>query len=589
MSIFKVLEMVGGLALFLYGMHIMGESLAKVSGGKLEAILEKFTSTPLKAVLLGLGVTAVIQSSSATTVMVVGFVNSGIMKLNQAVGIIMGANVGTTVTSWILSLTGLEGDNVVLALCKPSAFSPVLALIGVSLILFAKSGRKQDVGTILAGFAILMTGMETMSGAMKPLAGNDQFIRLFLLFGENPALGILAGTVLTAVIQSSSASVGILQALCMTGGVPFSSAIPIIMGQNIGTCATALISGVGASKNAKRASFLHLYFNLIGTLLFVLAFYILHGIFDFSFMDQAATGAGIAVVHSVFNISATLVLLPFRDGLVKMSMLTVRDGREERQENRKAVSRFLDERFLERPAFAIAQAKKASVEMAGFAMDAVSQSISLLTSYDKKKAKEVLELEDLVDRYEDDLGAYLMRLGNADLSEQDSQRVSLMLHCIGDFERISDHACNIVGTAGRVQKKEEKFSEKALLELKVYKKAVREILRLTRELYEEEDVVLAMEVEPLEEVIDALTDEMKKRHIKRLRKGKCTINLGFVLSDITTDLERVADHCSNVAIGLLQIEGEGFESHDYLDQLKEEDAERFKRKYKAYRKKYRLP
>ncbi len=588
MSIFKVLEMVGGLALFLYGMHIMGESLAKVSGGKLEAILEKFTSTPLRAVLLGLGVTAVIQSSSATTVMVVGFVNSGIMKLNQAVGIIMGANVGTTVTSWILSLTGLEGDNVVLALCKPSAFSPVLALIGVFLILFAKSGRKQDVGTILAGFAILMTGMETMSGAMKPLAGNEQFIRLFLLFGENPALGILAGTVLTAVIQSSSASVGILQALCMTGSVPFSSAIPIIMGQNIGTCATALISGVGAGKNAKRASFLHLYFNLIGTFLFVIVFYILHGILDFAFMDRAATGAGIAVVHSVFNISATLVLLPFRNGLVKLSMLTVRDGKEEREGKQEAVSRFLDERFLERPAFAIAQAKKASVEMAGFAMDAVSQSISLLTSYDKKKAKKVLELEDLVDRYEDGLGAYLMRLGNADLSEQDSRRVSLMLHCIGDFERISDHACNIVETAERVQK-EEQFSEKALLELKVYKKAVREILRLTRELYEEEDLALAMEVEPLEEVIDALTDEMKKRHIKRLRKGKCTINLGFVLSDITTDLERVADHCSNVAIGLLQIEGEGFESHDYLDQLKEEDAERFKRKYKAYKKKYRLP
>jgi len=588
MSIFNVLNMVGGLALFLYGMHIMGDSLAKVSGGKLEVILEKFTSSPLKAVLLGAGVTAVIQSSSATTVMVVGFVNSGIMKLGQAVGIIMGANVGTTVTSWILSLTGLEGDNVVLALCKPSAFSPILAMIGVSLILFAKSGRKQDVGTILAGFAILMTGMEAMSGAMKPLANNDQFTRMFLLFGENPALGLLAGTVLTAVIQSSSASVGILQALCMTGSVPFSSAIPIIMGQNIGTCATALISGVGASKNAKRASFLHLYFNLIGTAIFMVVFYVLHGILDFAFMGQAATGAGIAVVHSVFNLSATLVLLPFRDGLVKLSMLTVRDGKEE-EVQQGMVSRFLDERFLERPAFAIAQAKKASVEMAGFAIDAMNQSISLLTSYDKKKAKRIMELEDLVDRYEDDLGAYLMRLGNADLSEQDSQRVSLMLHCIGDFERISDHACNIMETAGKIQKKEENFSDKALLELKVYKKAVREILRLTREVYEEEDVGLAMDVEPLEEVIDALTDEMKKRHVKRLRKGKCTINLGFVLSDITTDLERVADHCSNVAIGLLQIEQEGFESHDYLDQLKEEEAQEFKRKYKMYRKKYRLP
>lgn len=589
MSIFNVLNMLGGLALFLYGMHIMGDSLAKVSGGKLEMILEKFTSSPLRAVLLGAGVTAVIQSSSATTVMVVGFVNSGIMKLSQAAGIIMGANVGTTLTSWILSLTGLEGDNVVLALCKPSAFSPILALIGVIFILFAKSDKKQDLGTILTGFAILMTGMEAMSGAMKPLAENEQFVRLFLLFGENPALGVLAGTVLTAVIQSSSASVGILQALCMTGGVPFSSAISIIMGQNIGTCATALISGVGAGKNARRASFLHLYFNLIGTLLFIIVFYVLHGILHFAFMEQAATGAGIAIVHSAFNLSATLILLPFREGLVKLATLTVRDGKERMETPQGAVSRFLDERFLERPAFAIAQAKKASVEMAELAIDAMNQSISLLTAYDKKKAKRVLELEDLVDHYEDDLGNYLMRLGNADLSVQDSRSVSLMLHCIGDFERISDHACNIVETAKIVYKKEEKFSEKALLELKVYKKAVREILRLTGEAYQEEDVSLAMDVEPLEEVIDALTEEMKKRHIKRLRKGKCTINLGFVLSDITTNLERVADHCSNVAISLIQTREEGFESHDYLDQLKEEEAEAFQRRYRKYRKKYRLP
>lgn len=590
MNIFNVLNMLGGLALFLYGMHILGEGLGKISGGKLEMILEKFTSTPLKAVLLGAGVTAVIQSSSATTVMVVGFVNSGIMKLNQAVGVIMGANVGTTITSWILSLTGIEGDNLLLALCKPSSFSPVLALIGVFLILFAKSDRKIDIGTILTGFAILMTGMDTMSGAMKPLAENDQFTRLFLLFGENPLLGVLAGAILTAVIQSSSASVGILQALCMTGGVPYSSAIPIIMGQNIGTCVTALLSGVGASKNARRASFVHLYFNLIGTILFMIVFYVLHGVINFSFMAQGATGAGIAVIHTLFNVSATLVLLPFRDVLVKLAMLTVRDGEEVEQEiQQEAGSRFLDERFLERPAFAIAQAKKASVEMAGYAVEAINQSIHLLTTYEKKNADRVLELENLVDQYEDKLGNYLIKLSSADLSAQDSQRVSLILHCIGDFERISDHACNLMETAKKVHKKQEKFSEKALMELKVYKGAVREILQLTRELYEREDVELAMEVEPLEEVIDTITEEMKKKHVKRLRKGKCTINLGFVLSDITNNLERVADHCSNVAISLIQMEEEGFETHEYLDKLKEEEAEEFQRKYKMYRKKYRLP
>lgn len=590
MNIFNVLNMLGGLALFLYGMHILGEGLGKISGGKLEMILEKFTSTPLKAVLLGAGVTAVIQSSSATTVMVVGFVNSGIMKLNQAVGVIMGANVGTTITSWILSLTGIEGDNLLLALCKPSSFSPVLALIGVFLILFAKSDRKIDIGTILTGFAILMTGMDTMSGAMKPLAENEQFTRLFLLFGENPLLGVLAGAILTAVIQSSSASVGILQALCMTGGVPYSSAIPIIMGQNIGTCVTALLSGVGASKNARRASFVHLYFNLIGTILFMIVFYVLHGVINFSFMAQGATGAGIAVIHTLFNVSATLVLLPFRDVLVKLAMLTVRDSEEEEQAiQRDAGSRFLDERFLERPAFAIAQAKKASVEMAGYAVEAINQSIHLLTTYEKKNADRVQELENLVDQYEDKLGNYLIKLSSADLSVQDSQRVSLILHCIGDFERISDHACNLMETAKKVHKKQEKFSEKALMELKVYKGAVREILQLTRELYEREDVELAMEVEPLEEVIDTITEEMKKKHVKRLRKGKCTINLGFVLSDITNNLERVADHCSNVAISLIQMEEEGFETHEYLDKLKEEEAEEFQRKYKMYRKKYRLP
>lgn len=586
MDIFNVLNMIGGLALFLYGMHIMGDGLAKVSGGKLEEILEKFTSTPIKAVILGAGVTAVIQSSSATTVMVVGFVNSGIMKLSQAVGIIMGANVGTTVTSWILSLTGIEGESILIKLLKPSSFSPVLAMVGVSLILFAKSTRKKDIGTILAGFAILMTGMDTMSGAVKPLAEVEEFTNLFLVFGNNPFLGVVAGALLTAVIQSSSASVGILQALCLTGAVSYSSALPIIMGQNIGTCVTALLSAIGANKNAKRAAFVHFYFNIIGTVFFMLVFYIINAIYPFGFMDHAADAAGIAVIHSCFNVAATLVLLPFRNVLVKLATLTIRDDQAEED---KSGLRLLDERFLEKPAFAIAQAKKAAVDMANASKEALYLSIDLIDNYEKNIAKKVSKLEDLVDHYEDELGTYLMKLSNADLSYRDSQTVSVMLHCIGDFERISDHACNIMSTAKQVQSKESAFSDKAREELKVYEEAIREILAMTCKVFETENTVLATQVEPLEEVIDALNEEVKKKHIKRLRKGKCTIELGFVLSDLTTNFERVADHCSNIAVCIIQTREDGIEAHEYLDNLKVEGNVEFADKYKEYRKKYKLP
>ncbi len=586
MDVFNVLNMIGGLALFLYGMHIMGDGLAKVSGGKLEEILEKFTSTPIKAVILGAGVTAVIQSSSATTVMVVGFVNSGIMRLSQAVGIIMGANVGTTITSWILSLAGIEGESILIKLLKPSSFSPVLAMIGVSFILFAKSTKKKDVGTILAGFAILMTGMDTMSGAVKPLAEVEEFTNLFLVFGNNPFLGVIAGAVLTAVIQSSSASVGILQALCLTGSVTYSSALPIIMGQNIGTCVTALLSAIGANKNAKRAAFVHFYFNIIGTVFFMIAFYIVNAFYPFEFMEQSAGAAGIAVIHSCFNIAAKLVLLPFRNVLVKLATLTIRDDMAEED---KSGLRLLDERFLEKPAFAIAQAKKAAVDMANASKEALYLSIDLIDNYDKNTAKQVSKLEDLVDHYEDELGTYLMRLSNADLSYRDSQTVSVMLHCIGDFERISDHACNIMSTAKQVQSKESAFSEKAREELKVYEEAIREILAMTCKVFETEDTVLATQVEPLEEVIDAINEEVKKKHIKRLRKGKCTIELGFVLSDLTTNFERVADHCSNIAVCMIQTREDGFEAHEYLDNLKVEGNVEFADKYKEYRKKYKLP
>lgn len=586
MDIFNVLTMIGGLALFLYGMNIMGDGLAKTSGGKLEAILERFSSSPIKAVLLGAGVTAVIQSSSATTVMVVGFVNSGIMKLTQAVGIIMGANIGTTVTSWILSLSGISGDSFFVQLLKPSSFSPILAMIGVSLILFSKSMKKKDIGTILAGFAILMTGMDTMSAAVEPLAEIEEFTSIFLMFSDNPIIGVVVGALLTAVIQSSSASVGILQALCLTGSVSYASAIPIIMGQNIGTCVTALLSAIGASKNARRAAFVHFYFNIIGTVIFMAVFYLLNAFIGFAFMGQAADVAGIAVIHSCFNIVSTLILLPFRDILVKIATLTVRDDAVEEE---RSGLKLLDERFLEKPSFAIGSAKKAAVEMAYASREALNAAISLIDQFDKRKAKKVVELEDMVDHYEDELGAYLMKINNADLSLRDSQSVTMMLHCIGDFERISDHACNVMETVVQANKKGAVFSDKAKEELAVYESAIQEIVSMTCEVFDKEDTVLAVQIEPLEEVIDTLNEEVKKKHVKRLRKGKCTIEVGFVLSDLTTNFERVADHCSNIAISLIQMKEDGLETHGYLDNLRENENPEFLAKYKEYRKKYKLP
>ena len=550
MDIFGVLTMIGGLALFLYGMHVMGDGLAKTSGGKLEQILEKFTSSPMRAVLLGAGVTAVIQSSSATTVMVVGFVNSGIMKLNQAVGIIMGANIGTTVTSWLLSLTGIQGDNLFVELLKPSSFTPILAIVGVSMILFAKSSRPKDIGTIMIGFSVLMFGMDTMSEAVKPLADVPEFTRLFTVF-ENPILGVIAGTILTAVIQSSSASVGILQALCLTGAVSYSSAIPIIMGQNIGTCITALLSAVGANRNAKRAALVHFYFNLIGTILFMVLFYLLNAFIGFSFMGQAAGVMGIAIVHTCFNVLATSLLLPFRSILVRLATWTIPESAEEKQ--METTLHVLDERFLEKPSFAVA------------------------------------ELESTVDHYEDEIGTYLMKIGNAELSDEDSQSVSLILHCIGDFERISDHAYNIMESAEQFHNMKKKFSDKAKKELRVYEAAVKDIVDITFDAYDRSDIIKASRVEPLEEVIDRLNDEIKKKHIKRLRKGKCTIELGFVLSDLTTNFERVADHCSNIAVCLIQTQADGYEMHEYLDKLKEDEDPFFGQMFEEYCKEYRLP
>lgn len=589
MDIFGILTMIGGLALFLFGMHTMGDGLSKVSGGRLEQVLEKLTNNPIKAVLVGCGVTAVIQSSSATTVMVVGFVNSGIMKLSQAVGIIMGANIGTTVTSWILSLTGIQSDNLLIRFFKPTSFSPILAIIGVAFLMFSKKERRRDVGLILIGFAVLMFGMDTMSGAVKPLANVPEFTNILTMF-SNPILGMLAGAVLTAIIQSSSASVGILQALCVTGSVSYGAAIPIIMGQNIGTCVTAMLSGIGANKNAKRAALVHLYFNIIGTLLFMVVFYSINAFVHFEFLNLSANGAGIAVVHSLFNIAATLVLLPFSRGLEKLACLTVKDTEEDTQIS--AVTRelqVLDVRFLETPSLAMEHCKQVSVTMAKLAGKALFDSMELLKQFDEKKAETVVQMEDEVDQFEDQLGSYLVKVGSRDLSEKDSHTLNVLLHCIGDFERISDHAVNLVAAAREMHEKELHFSNKATEELEVYTSAIHDIVSTSLEVFEKDDRNLAGLVEPMEEVVDELNIEVKRRHIKRLRKGKCTIELGFILSDITNNYERIADHCSNIAVCVLQGNEEDFDTHEYLESIRDSSNVDFKGKVLAYREKYALP
>ena len=589
MDIFSVLTMVGGLALFLYGMQVMGDGLAKVSGGKLERILENLTSNPIKAVLLGAGVTAVIQSSSATTVMVVGFVNSGIMKLNQAVGIIMGANIGTTVTSWILSLSGLQGDNVFVKLCKPSSFSPLLAVIGVIFLLFIKDEKKKDIGAIMVGFAVLMFGMKTMSDAVKPLANVPEFTGILTAF-SNPVLGMIAGAVLTAIIQSSSASVGILQALCVTGAVSYGVAIPIIMGQNIGTCVTALLSSIGATKNAKRAAMVHLYFNIIGTVVFMVIFYTVNAVVGFSFLGTATNAAGIAVIHSLFNVFATMLLLPFGKGLEKLACLTIRDDVQtaEVEEERKELQ-LLDSRFLEKPAFAMEQSVHVANKMAEESKRTIFTAMDLLWNYTEDGAKKVGELENLVDQYEDELGTYLVKLSRQNLSVHDSHTLSIVLHCIGDFERISDHAINIMEAAQEMHDKKLIFSPKAEEELKVFSRAVQDIVEKAYAVFRDQDEKLAQKVEPLEAVVDELNQEVKKRHIRRLREGKCTIELGFILSDITTSLERVADHCSNIAVCVTQVREDTYDTHGYLNSVKNEDSEIFRGLVLEEEEKYLLP
>ena len=582
MTIFDVLSMVGGLAMFLLGMSLMGDALEKRAGSRLKTILGGLTSNPAKGFLLGLAVTAVIQSSSATTVMVVGFVNSGVMALKQAIYIIMGANVGTTVTSWLLSLTGISGSSMVMQLLKPQSFTPVLALIGIVMYMSGKSESRKDTGMVLLGFAVLMFGMERMSSAVSPLADVPEFANILLMF-SNPLMGVLAGALLTAVIQSSSASVGILQALSATGAITYASAIPIIMGQNIGTCVTALISSIGANKSARRAAMVHLYFNVIGTLVMLALFCGADAMFDLAFTGEHANQLGIAVVHTVFNVACTALLLPFGGLLEKLAYLTIPDSKQPEQ------VQLLDERLFVTPPLAIERAHSVTVMMGQQAVRTLHQAFDMLNQYDKDVAREIREGEDRVDHYEDQLGTYLVKLGGESLSQRDSHEVSKLLRLIGDLERVSDHAVNVLESAEEMQDKNLQFTGAAQAEVHVMVRAVSDILDMTEQVLETGSTDLARQVEPLEQVIDNLQAQIKLRHTERLTRGECTIEMGFILSDLLTDLERVADHCSNIAICMIEIDSKNsFDTHQYLLDIDKSDAEEFARQVNAMSRNYRL-
>ena len=585
MTIFNVFSLLGGLALFLFGMDIMGKALEKQAGGQLQKILSKLTDNPLKGFFLGLGVTAVIQSSSATTVMVVGFVNSGIMELHQAIGIIMGSNVGTTVTSWILGLSGLQGDSFWIQMLKPTSFSPVLAFLGI-LLYMGKSEKRQGIGTIMIGFAVLMTGMTTMSQAVAPLQNEAWFTNLFVRF-SNPLLGVLVGAIVTGVIQSSSASVGILQALSSTGVITFGSAIPIIMGQNIGTCVTALLSSVGANKNARRAAMVHLYFNIIGVALFLTVFYGLNAVLHFTFVNDTVTAWGIAVVHSIFNLTATAVLLPFANILEKLAIATIPDDAQ------KESFALLDERLLNTPAMAVERARSATAEMAELARTGVIQAMSLTHKWDDALAQKVRDEEEKVDHYEDALGTYLVKLSGRELSHADSQSVNTLLHTISDFERISDHSVNLLESAEEMHTKDVHFSNDAREELQVLEDAVQDTLNRTTDAFRKGDLHLAGKVEPLEQVVDELVRAIKARHIARLQAGSCSIEYGFILDDLLTNYERVCDHCSNVAVAQIEVAQDSFDTHAYLNDLKSghdsKESEQFQRRLDRYRERYLFP
>lgn len=579
MNLFDVFYLLGGLAMFLFGMHLMGESLERQAGRRLKSILGQLTNKPLKGVLLGTAVTAVIQSSSATTVMVVGFVNSGIMQLNQAIPVIMGANIGTTITSWILSLTGIRSDSLLMTLLKPSTFSPLIAFAGIVLLLTSR--RRRDTAGIMLGFSVLMFGMEQMSAAVAGLAEVPAFRELLVLF-TNPLFGVAVGALVTAIIQSSSASVGILQAIANTGSLTYGAALPIIMGQNIGTCITAILSSIGANRNAKRVGMVHLYFNLIGTGVFLSVFYVLDWLIGFTFTALPINAFGIAVAHTSFNIGTVILLYPMRSLLEWLARKTIRDSKESEK------LELLDQRLLNTPSVAIEQCRRLTVDMANLAQQAFLLADGLLDQYDAKVATEVEEIEQTVDRYEDRLGAYLLQVSALHLSEYESKEVSKLLYSIGDFERISDHAVNLTEVAQELHTKNIGFSPEAQVETSTMRAAVKEIMALTVKVFDTNNQELARKVEPLEEVVDVLRETIKANHIERLRTGTCTIELGFVLSDLLTNLERISDHCSNIAVNVMEQTGRGgLESHAYLHELHEgAPNSSFRMQYEAYLNKY---
>lgn len=582
MDVFSVISLLGGLAFFLYGMNTMSAGLEKMVGSKLESVLKTMTSNRFKGLLLGAVVTAVIQSSSAVTVMLVGLVNSGIMKFSQSIGVIMGTNIGTTITAWILSLSGIESDNMFIRLLKPESFAPVFALIGIIFISFVKNQKKKDLGSIFLGFALLMTGMSMMSSAMKPLADSPEFANILLMF-SNPVFGILVGIGITALIQSSSASVGILQSLANTGAVTYGTAIPIIMGQNIGTCITSLISSIGTNKKAKRVTAVHILFNVIGTVVLMTIYFVLNAIFKFAFANQPVNAMSIAVIHSAFNIITTVMLFPFGNQLNKLAHLIIKDSGTD------VDYELLDERLLVTPSFAIAECKNVTTRMAKVSHEAISTAIDLIYNFDPKKVQLINEFEEQIDFYEDKLGSYLVKLSSKSLTVRDSNEVAELLHAIGDFERIGDHAINLAEVAEEISQKKIFFSEEASNELRIITDAVKEILSITFTAFESNDISLAAKVEPLEQVIDGLKLELKNRHVKRLQSGKCTIELGFVLSDILANYERVSDHCSNIAVYILQIENADIEAHEYLAEIKQTNNELFTSSFNNYKETYSLP
>lgn len=580
-DIFCILQLLGGLAFFLYGIYIMSSGLEKIAGGKLEKILKTMTSSPIKGLVLGAGITAVIQSSSAVTVMLVGLVNSGIMKLTQAIGVIMGSNIGTTITAWILSLSGIQSTNIVLRLFKPESFTPLLALIGVIMIFAARSNKNKNVGSVLLGFSILMTGMIFMSTSMEPLSHSQKFIDLLTLF-KNPIFGVLVGTVITAVIQSSAASVGMLQALVMKVDMSYSMALPIIMGQNIGTCITAILSSIGVNSNAKKVSVVHVTFNIIGTIIFLTLFELARLLFKLPFMEQNINPAGIAILHSTFNICTTILLFPFIKQLENIANLLVKDTKTSKEEV------FLDERLQLSPELATIEAQQKVIKMAKIVKNNVLYATKQLKNYQYRKAEVINKNEKRIDLYEDKLEKYLITTSNKELAEETGNTIAKLLLTIGDYERIGDHAINILNIAETKKNKNMEFPPELVNDIKVIVEALLEVLFLSTEAFTYNNTTLALKVEPLEQVIDRLILNAKKRHIKRIQFGQCPIELDFLISDLFNDFERISDHCSNIAASILKTKDTNLEKHEFLKQLKSYDNKDFSKTYEEYKEKYTL-